>query len=63
MGKFVSVGNDNCLILKNHAYDMLEAETLVDYYAKGKLSGQLKEIASKLNPDDNPLIMLAKFKH
>lgn len=62
MGKIVGIGNDNCLILKNHAYDILEAETLVDYYAKGKLSGQLKEIASKLNSDDNPVIMLAKFK-
>ena len=29
---------------------------------EGKLQGELKEIASKLTEEDNPVIMLAKFK-
>lgn len=35
---------------------------LTDLYKRGKLQGELKEIASKLSEDDNPVIMLAKFK-
>lgn len=38
------------------------AECLVERYNAGKLQGKLKEIASKLQEDDNPVLMLVKFK-
>ncbi|MEE1145648.1 MAG: 6-bladed beta-propeller [Bacteroidaceae bacterium] len=38
------------------------AYRLVELYKEGKLQGELKEIASKLGEDDNPVLMLAKFK-
>ena len=41
---------------------ILEAHELVNYYEKGWLQGRLKEIAAKLNEDDNPVIMLIKHK-
>ena len=41
----------------------LEAHELVVYYKNGKLKdGKLKEIASKLDEEDNPVIMLIKHK-
>jgi 6-bladed beta-propeller len=40
----------------------LEAEELVNAYQRGKLKGKLKEIAAKLDPEDNPVIMLIKHK-
>ncbi len=47
---------DNCIMHYYSAYQ------LVELYKKGKLQGKLKEIASKLSEEDNPVIMLAKFK-
>lgn len=40
----------------------LDAYQLVESYNKGELKGKLKEIASKLNEDSNPVIMLVKNK-
>jgi len=40
----------------------LNAFELVEAYEKGHLKGKLKEIASKLNEDSNPVIMLVKHK-
>lgn len=40
----------------------LEAYQLVESYNKGELKGKLKEIASKLDEDSNPVIMLIKNK-
>ncbi len=40
----------------------LAADNLVDLLAKDKLSGRLKEIASTLKEDDNPVVMLIKEK-
>lgn len=41
----------------------LNASQLVEIYQKGQLKdGQLKEIASRLNEEDNPVIMLVKQK-
>lgn len=40
----------------------LEAGELVEDYEKGVLKGKLKEIAAKLDPEDNPVIMLIKHK-
>lgn len=40
----------------------LQAHELVEALGKGKLNGKLKEAASKLNEEDNPVIMLIKHK-
>ncbi|GHT10471.1 hypothetical protein FACS189426_10730 [Bacteroidia bacterium] len=40
----------------------LEAYQLVESYKKGELKGKLKEIAAKLDEEDNPVIMLIKHK-
>lgn len=44
------------------SYQYLEAWELVRDYKKGRLKGKLKEIASKLGEEDNPVIMLIKHK-
>lgn len=38
------------------------AWNLADLHERGKLQGELRDIASRLNAEDNPVIMLAKFK-
>lgn len=40
----------------------LQAHELVEANEKGQLKGRLKEIAAKLNEEDNPVIMLVKQK-
>ena len=45
------------------SWNSLEAYQLVESYNKGELKGQLKEIASKLDEDSNPVIMLIKHKN
>ena len=40
----------------------LEAWKLVRDYNEGRLKGRLKEIAAKLDPEDNPVIMMIKHK-
>ena len=42
--------------------NVLEAYKLVEANEKGQLKGKLKEIAAKLDEDDNPVIMLVKHK-
>ena len=45
------------------SWQPFEAYQLVESYKKGELKeGKLKEIASKLNEEDNPVIMLIKHK-
>jgi hypothetical protein len=44
------------------SWQPLEAYQLVESYKKGELKGRLKEIASKLDEEDNPVIMLVKHK-
>jgi hypothetical protein len=44
------------------SWQFLEAYQLVESYKNGELKGKLKEIAAKLNEDDNPVIMLVKHK-
>jgi hypothetical protein len=39
-----------------------ESDGLLEAYEKGQLKGKLKEIASKLKEEDNPVIMLVKHK-
>jgi YD repeat-containing protein len=41
---------------------LFQAYQLIEANEKGELYGELKEIASKLTDDDNPVLMVAKFK-
>lgn len=43
-------------------WQQIEAFKLIEIYKNGKLKGKLKEIAATLSEDDNPVIMLAKYK-
>ena len=47
---------------KHHIIQYYPAYVLIELLEEGKLQGELKEIASKLTEEDNPVIMLAKFK-
>ena len=50
---------------ENHeieAWQALEADQLYEDYREGILKGRLKEIAAKLEEEDNPVIMLVKHK-
>ena len=40
----------------------IDAFDLVEAYNENKLKGKLKDIASKLKEEDNPVIMLVKHK-
>ncbi len=48
--------------MQNIAIQRMPAEFLVQQYESGKLKGRLKEIASHLKEDDNPVLMIAKFR-
>lgn len=54
--RYQAVIPDNCII------QPLPATTLIELYNKEQLSGPLKEIASKLQEEDNPVLTLIKFK-
>ena len=41
---------------------ILSAYELVEAYNDGKLRGPLKDIASKIDEEDNPVILIAKYK-
>ena len=40
----------------------LQAHKLIEAYEKGELKGKLKEIASSLNEDSNPVLMILTAK-
>lgn len=44
------------------SWQTMESYELVRDYEKGRLKGHLKEIAAKLDPEDNPVILLMKRK-
>ena len=44
------------------AFQVLEAYQLIESYRKGQLKGRLQEIAAELHEEDNPVIMLMKYK-
>ena len=46
----------------NVCVQSLNITKLCEAYEEGKLSGKLKDIAAKLNEDDNPVLMIIKFK-
>ena len=43
-------------------WQKIEAHELVEAYGKGELKGKLKDIAAGLDMEDNPVIMLVKYK-
>ena len=43
-------------------WQKFEASELVEAYNKGELKGRLKEVAAKLDEEDNPVIMLARHR-
>ena len=47
---------------KHHIMQYYPASVWRELLEEGKLQGELKEIASTLTEEDNPVIMLAKFK-
>ena len=47
---------------RNIAYKKLEAFKLIEALESGDLSGELKNIAESLKEDDNPVLMVVKFK-
>lgn len=49
-------------LIKNYGVSRLKAEFLVEQYEAGKLQGELKEIASKMDIEDNYVLVLYKFK-
>jgi len=48
--------------IKNSCIVVYKAWRLTKAYQGNKLRGKLKKIASKLNKDDNPILMIAQFK-
>lgn len=48
--------------LKNVFFDSWDTDRLLDMLEKGKLTGNLKKVAEKMTVDDNPLLILYKFK-
>ena len=55
----------NALRPVNHeieSWQRIDADQLVEDYEKGILKGRLKEIATGLGEEDNPVIMLVKHK-
>jgi hypothetical protein len=47
---------------KNMAVDMIDAFQILDYMQNDELSGALKPIAENLKEDDNPVLIIMKFK-
>lgn len=47
---------------RNTGISIIYNKYLLEDYKDGKLQGELKEIASKIKEDDNPVLMLIKFK-
>ncbi|GHV59223.1 hypothetical protein FACS1894182_12990 [Bacteroidia bacterium] len=51
---------DRLRSVNHETWQTLEAYQLVESYKKGELKGKLREIAAKLDEEDNPVIMLIK---
>ena len=46
----------------SQCYHLLEAFKLKEALEEGKLKGELKSIAEKLDEEDNPVLMVVEFK-
>lgn len=47
---------------RNMGVMIYSAENLINLYKEGKLKGKLKEVASKLDGEDNHVLVIAKYK-
>lgn len=54
--------SSNIMSESNTGVYRISAERLLESYQKGELRGKLKEIASKLKEDDNPVLVIVRFK-
>ncbi|WP_455961057.1 6-bladed beta-propeller [Bacteroides bouchesdurhonensis] len=62
-GRFSLMGDNSYTQLpENCLLQSYRPDRLLKDYKEGKLKGQLKDIASKLSEDDNPVFMLITFK-
>jgi hypothetical protein len=52
----------NVNIAKNTGAALIEPFQLLEYLEQGKVKGELKKLAEKLKDDDNPVVMIIKFK-
>lgn len=48
--------------MQNCGIGVYSADKLIELNRKGQLKGELQNIASKLKEDDNPILMIVKFK-
>jgi hypothetical protein len=46
----------------NQYVELIQADELAESYEKGEVQGKLKEIASKIDMEDNPIVMIVTFK-
>lgn len=58
----VLLGSGYYELPSNYTLMYYKPELLLEKYESGKLKGELKQIASKLKEDDNPVLVLVKFK-
>ena len=56
------VAGNNVDVPTNHCVRTMNTEKLCQSYQEGKLKGTLKEVASKLKEDDNPVLMIVHLK-
>ena len=61
-GKAEKLGQFFCDLPTGYAREKLAPTQLLQDYGAGKLQGKLKEVASRLNEEDNTVLMLVKFK-
>jgi 6-bladed beta-propeller len=59
---FTMYGFRKITIGKNRAAKLIKAEDLTEALKNGELSGQLKKIASTIHEEDNPVVMILRFK-
>lgn len=47
---------------RNAMFNLIPTERLLDAREEGKLSGPLKDIAAQMTEEDNPVLMVTRFK-
>lgn len=57
----ITLDSFNCELLANQCRLVLFADRIIELYQQNQLTGNLKEIASKLKEDDNPIVMFIDF--
>lgn len=62
MNSRLSASADQHTIPKNMMAQYYTADFLCEKFKEGQLKGKLEEVASKLTEEDNPVLMLVKFK-